>query len=227
MTPLIIAQRYQMRERLASGTKAQVYLADDCQTHQLVAVKTPARREEYRILKSIHHPQIPACYGYVCEAGTSFLMMEYVRGEPLADVLIRQEYLEWLDVHQILLQLFAILQMLAEQDPPIVYRDLHAGNLIRTPEGRLSLIDFGSAYRLDAACRDQISASSLLLFLDYGLLPYLTRGSIQRAVATWVEQWRTRFFHRHPPRLDAVRAAWHALVQPWLTEAADEEKMLV
>jgi serine/threonine protein kinase len=227
MNPRVIANRYTLLSRLGAGRCGTVYLAEDCQTHTHVAVKTPILREEYKLLASIQHAQVPDCYGYYREARKGFLVMEWVRGEALGDYLSGQGSLDLRELSRIMMQLFALFQWFAGQDPPIAHRDLHTGNLLRTKEGKLVLIDFGRARRIAASGKEQREeAYSLLRFLDYSLLPLLGDRVTARTIATWIEPWRERFWNDRPCALSEIAQEWQALVSSLLSPQEESARFL-
>src|SRR5215211_2556411 len=96
----LIADRYRVTERLGSGGMASVYLAEDERLGRRVAVKrlhagspedTAKRfRREARLGASLNHPNIVTVYDTVTDDDSVVIVMEYVDGESLADVLGRR-----------------------------------------------------------------------------------------------------------------------------------------
>ena len=99
---------------------------------------------EFEILKHLHHPNLPRYYDMFEADGNGYLLMEFVPGQSLEDVLDRQQgpLLE----SQVLgyaLQLCDALIYLHQQSPPIIHRDIKPANVRLTPEGLIKLVDFG------------------------------------------------------------------------------------
>lgn len=101
---------------------------------------------EAKMLWGLSHPNIPALYGYFSEAQRYYLVMEYVDGMTLEELLERnngpfqeRRVLGWAR------QLCDVLEFLHSQRPPIIFRDLKPGNVMLTRTGRIKLIDFGIA----------------------------------------------------------------------------------
>jgi serine/threonine protein kinase len=163
------------------------------------------------VLVSIHHAQVPACYGCVEEAGRHFLLMEWIRGETLDAFLMRRRPIAPLECYHILNELGAIFQILGEHDPPISYADLHTDNVLRTPDGRLILIDFGGAAFLPTHRRGKVGAETLRRFLGYYLLPLMERGDAQQLISEWEQDWKRRLWRGSNIFLLDFLASWHDL----------------
>jgi serine/threonine protein kinase len=161
----ILNDRYVIRDILGEGGMSCVYLASDTRlSGKLWAVKemtpsgTPEEQAEMKtqfareaeILCRLDHPNLPKVADYFQEADRSCLVMEYVQGETLFDILdktrgfIPEETLRDWGV-----QLCEALEYLHSQDPPIIYRDIKPKNIILTPEDKIKLIDFGIARLFD------------------------------------------------------------------------------
>src|SRR5215208_5714543 len=95
----LLAERYRIVNRLGSGGMATVYLAEDERLGRRVAVKrlhagtpddTAKRfRREARLGASLNHPNVVTVYDTVTDDDSVVIVMEYVDGESLADVLRR------------------------------------------------------------------------------------------------------------------------------------------
>jgi serine/threonine protein kinase len=218
-----IAQRYAVLGQLGRGGCGAVYLAQDRQTERYLAIKTPVPPNEYEVLNSLSHPQIPACYGIVEEAGRHFLLMEWIRGETLDASLMRRRPISLLECYHLLSELGAIFQMLAEHDPPISYADLHTDNVLCTPDGRLILIDFGGAAFLPTHRRGKVGAETLRRFLNYYLFPLVERGDAQRLISAWEQDWKLRLWRGSNIFLRDLLASWHDLFTD-LIPASQQQK---
>src|SRR2546427_3834940 len=140
---------------------AVVYKANDTRQGNLVAIKemslsTVAEDErsqaiqnflaEARILSRLNQPNLPAFTDFFTEGARHFLVMEYIDGNTLEELLDRNKgpyseprVLGWAR------QLCDVLEYLHIQQPSVIFRDMKPGNVMLTRSGRIKLIDFGIA----------------------------------------------------------------------------------
>jgi hypothetical protein len=160
-TDALIAGRYRMGRLLGSGGFGAVYLATDERLHRPVAIKVCSTQrlpgdeaaEAARLFQSealtlarLRHPGLTAIWDYFNQDNDWYLVMEYVPGETLRDLLRRVAGpLPQAEALNYARQLCSVLTYLHHQYPPVVFRDLKPGNVMVTPEGQLKLIDFGIA----------------------------------------------------------------------------------
>jgi serine/threonine protein kinase len=144
---------YQIVRKIGEGS-AIVYQArtNGIGLPGIVAVKatTPGRAlQEARILASLDHPGIPRFYGLIEDDIQSFVIMDYIEGETLAQYL--KSFLDrgtlppQKQVLRIGMQLSEILNYLHTRSLPITFHDVKPENVMLTPDGRLYLIDFDIA----------------------------------------------------------------------------------
>jgi serine/threonine protein kinase len=100
---------------------------------------------EAMILAKLNHPQIPRVHTFFTEDERYYLVMDFVEGEDLHALLGRQggPPLPEEQVIQWGIQLCDVLEYLHSQQPPIIFRDLKPGNIMRTPNDQIMLVDFG------------------------------------------------------------------------------------
>jgi serine/threonine protein kinase len=154
--------RYRVKKVLGVGGMGRVYLANDTRlANRPVAVKEMivgdgvAEKKaiedfarEARVLALLSHPGIPSLIDYFVEGGRHYLVMEFVAGGDLQEMLDKLGPGGRLSEPQVLKwarQMLEVLDFLHGQNPPIVYRDLKPGNIMIDKEGRAMLIDFGIA----------------------------------------------------------------------------------
>lgn len=160
---MILKERYRIISQIGQGGQGAIYKAGDTDLgNRLVAVKemsqsglspkevneaAEAFKHEAHMLAGLQHPNIPSIYDYFSEAGRWYLVMEFIEGETLEDYFARASGGK-LPVKEVLdfgIQLCDVLAYLHNHQPPIIFRDLKPGNIMRTPDGHLYLIDFGIA----------------------------------------------------------------------------------
>jgi hypothetical protein len=161
--------RYEVLSSLGAGGMGEVYRARDEQLGREVAIKVLpeavagdaerlARFErEARVLASLNHPNVAHLYGYERDGDTSFIIMELVEGETLADRLARG-VLPFEQVVSLFLQIAEGLEAAHEQG--VVHRDLKPANIklggasdgasTLPSGGRLKILDFGLAKAMAA-----------------------------------------------------------------------------
>jgi serine/threonine-protein kinase len=155
----VIRDRYRLDERIAIGGVGQVWRAEDLTLKRLVAVKVLrpeyagnndvlARfRAEARHAGALTHPGIARVYDYG-EAGSPYLVMEYVDGPSLAEVLDSGP-LDPVRTADVIGQAAAALD--AAHRLGVVHRDIKPGNLLIGPGGQVKITDFGIAYAIGSA----------------------------------------------------------------------------
>ena len=146
---------YRIGECLGVGGMGEVYLAEDTRLGRTVALKflksagaaadegqrTRLLREA-RAASSLRSSNIAAIYDVVEHGGTTFIVMEYVAGEPIA-VRIARGPLAVRDVVQIGMQAADALD--EAHSHGVIHRDIKSANLIVDQRGRVKLLDFGLA----------------------------------------------------------------------------------
>lgn len=160
----LLAGRYRLGPRLGRGTQGETFLARDeasppSELGREVIVKRVIPRgtwktfelfeREAKVLAQLRHPGVPR-YGATIEEppGTFNLVMQRMPGDNLRELVARRRPSET-ELRDILVRGLEILDYLHARVPPVVHRDLKPTNLIRAPDGRLALVDFGGV--LDAA----------------------------------------------------------------------------
>lgn len=187
----VLGGRYRILERLGEGGFAAVYKASDerFQATRLVAIKemsdenlSPAEREqaladfrhEANLLVRLNHPHLPQVSDFFEEAGKAYLVMEFVEGKTLEQVL--DEAHGPLDEGLVMgwaLQLCEVLHYLHTRPQPIIFRDLKPSNVMVTQDNQLKLIDFGIARLFKATARRD---TTLLGSQGYAPLEQYGRG---------------------------------------------------
>lgn len=153
-TGTLLQDRFLIEEQIGRGGMGAVYVATDQKFGSRVAIKERAYEDaelaeaferEARLLNTLHHPILPHVSDYFSEGGKYFLVMEYIEGEDLSEVLKREGAFPVEDVVRWALELLDGLDYLHSQDPPIIHRDIKPHNLKLTSRGNVVLLDFGLA----------------------------------------------------------------------------------
>ena len=100
---------------------------------------------EALLLARLQHDALPTLYDYFIEDGYWYLVMDYIPGPTLSAYMHQYTPLPPLEALNYAMQLCDVLEYLHKQNPPVVFRDLKPSNIILTPEGRVTLVDFGIA----------------------------------------------------------------------------------
>ena len=146
-----------LQQLIGQGGMGAVYLAQQSRPRRQVAVKvllptTPLKphhlaaflerfRRETDAAASLEHPNIMPVYEYSEQDGLAYLVMPYVSGGTLRDVMEREGQILLPKVVNYLEQLAAALDFAHARG--VVHRDIKPANILLTPEGRLLLTDFG------------------------------------------------------------------------------------
>lgn len=150
-----LQSRYRIVRQLGKGGMGAVYEAVDLRLDATVAIKeafsTDARlrkqfEHEARLLAQLHHAALPRVMDYFTEDERVFLVMQFIAGEDLAEIIAKQPgplprntVIAWAD------QLLDALIYLHTRERQIIHRDIKPHNLKLTADGKIALLDFGLA----------------------------------------------------------------------------------
>src|SRR6202165_828864 len=146
---------YEVLAPIGAGGMGEVYQAHDNKLGRDVAIKVlpeafkhdPERlsrfQREAKMLASLNHPNIATIYGFEQSGGTSYLVMELVSGETLAERVKRDGAVTIEEALAIAKQIAEALEAAHEKN--IIHRDLKPANVKVTPEGKVKVLDFGLA----------------------------------------------------------------------------------
>ncbi|MGV3623400.1 MAG: serine/threonine-protein kinase [Archangium sp.] len=176
----ILDGRFKISRLLGSGGMGFVYLAEQVSLSRTVAVKVlrhdlataPGFSERFRrealLLSSVEHPAVVRVIDYGTHDGAPCLVMEYVEGETLEQVLQREAPLSVERVERLLSQLAQGLAAIHSKG--IIHRDLKPDNVVmaKTVEGHEQprLLDFGIARLMDTeegAAKSQVTQVGMVL----------------------------------------------------------------
>ncbi|MBF2054598.1 MAG: serine/threonine protein kinase [Candidatus Sericytochromatia bacterium] len=155
-------QRYRLLKELGTGGSSRVYLAEHPKLKRKVAVKvlspflanrSPAAVEQFfregRIYAQLSHPAFAQIYDAEEVESYHYLVMEYVPGSNLEDILVSHPYMPLYNILVISGQLTQALEHL--HDHGFIHRDIKPENIVMTPQSRIKLLDLGIALEISAS----------------------------------------------------------------------------
>ena len=155
-----INNRYEIVKSIGEGGMANVYLANDKILDRKVAVKVLRgdlssddkfiRRFQREALSvsNLSHPNIVEVYDVGEEDGEYYIVMEYIEGKTLKQLLKKRESLTLTEVIDIMTQLTDGISHAHESY--IIHRDIKPQNIMIQDDGRIKITDFGIAMALNA-----------------------------------------------------------------------------
>jgi serine/threonine-protein kinase len=149
--------KYQILSPLGSGGFGTVYLAKDTWIDKHVAIKVPHKQNldfgellrEPRLLASVNHPNIVAITTAEKQDGVFFIVMEYVQGDTLENVIAREGVLDLTLALDYTCQICNAVDHAHRQG--VLHRDLRPANMIVSETGLLKVADFGTSRFLEIA----------------------------------------------------------------------------
>ena len=156
-----INDRYQIIKTIGEGGMANVYLAYDTILDRNVAVKVLrgdlaqdekfVRRFQREALSasSLSHPNIVEVYDVGEDNGQYYIVMEYIEGKHLKQLLKKRGNLTVTEVIDIMLQITD--GMALAHDSYIIHRDIKPQNIMILENGLVKITDFGIAMAMNAA----------------------------------------------------------------------------
>ncbi|HEX2053272.1 MAG TPA: protein kinase, partial [Actinomycetota bacterium] len=147
--------RYQIQGSIASGGMAEVFVARDLLLDRLVALKLMhpefARnkafierfRREAQAAASLNDSRVVAIYDWGSDSGTYFIVMEYVEGSTLAEIISTSGPLPIAKAAKIAIEVLGGLHLAHQKG--IVHRDVKPANIAITVGGQVKVMDFGIA----------------------------------------------------------------------------------
>lgn len=168
----VFADRYEIVSEIARGGMADVYLARDAKLDRPVALKVlspelsrdPAFVERFRreaqSAAGLNHPNIVGIFDWGQEHGTSFIVMEYIDGRTLRDMIRHEGTLAPGQVADIGADIAAALSFAHKNN--VVHRDVKPGNVLITTAGQVKVTDFGIA-RASGGANDGLTRTGAVM----------------------------------------------------------------
>jgi serine/threonine protein kinase len=151
----LLDNRFEITALIERSGMATIYKAEDRQTDRLVILKLPhleyegsalsaARlNHEAAILGKLDHPGIPKVIPVTAKKSRPYVVMEYLVGQTLDDILKRRHQFPECDALRLASRLCDILEYLHRHN--VIHCDLKPGNIMIPDDGRPHIIDFGIA----------------------------------------------------------------------------------
>ena len=190
--PRLLGGRYEVGDVLGRGGMAEVHLGRDTRLGRAVAIKMlrsdlardpsfQARfRREAQSAAALNHPAVVAVYDSGEEptdggAGVPvpYIVMEYVEGRTLRELLTRGQTLPWTEALRITSGVLAALGY--SHRAGIVHRDIKPANVMLTPTGDVKVMDFGIARAMADASATMTQTQAVIGTAQY-LSPEQARG---------------------------------------------------
>jgi eukaryotic-like serine/threonine-protein kinase len=188
-TPEVLGERYEIGGVLGRGGMAEVHRGRDLRLGREVAVKVLRNdlardpsfqvrfRREAQAAASLNHPAIVAVYDTgedrTPAGATPYIVMEYVEGETLRDVLRREGHLSPQRAMSLSADICGALDFSHRNG--IVHRDVKPGNVMITPQGAVKVMDFGIARAVSDSAATMTSTAAVIGTAQY-LSPEQARG---------------------------------------------------
>jgi len=149
--------KYRILSSLGSGGFGSVYLAEDTWIDKKVAIKVPHKQnldftellKEPRLLASMSHPNIVTVITAEKEDDVFFIVMEYVAGQTLEHLIMREGALDLTRALDFACQMCNAVDHAHRAG--VLHRDLRPGNMLIAENGMLKVTDFGTSRFLEIA----------------------------------------------------------------------------
>lgn len=157
----VFGDRYEIIERIGSGGMAIVYKAKDLLLNRIVTVKVLREqfvadedfvrrfRREAQSAASLSHTNIVSIYDVGKEGETEYIVMEYIEGQNLKELIRNYAPLSTEQTLNLGIQIAEAIRHAHEHH--IIHRDIKPHNILVTADGRVKVTDFGIARAVSAA----------------------------------------------------------------------------
>ncbi|MCL2399311.1 MAG: Stk1 family PASTA domain-containing Ser/Thr kinase [Defluviitaleaceae bacterium] len=149
----VISDRYEIQEQLGSGGMAIVYRALDLKLDRFVTLKVMREDleegfierfyKEAQSVASLSHTNIVKVYDYGEDSGIHYIVMEYVDGTTLKDLIVKKAPFDEESTLGVAVQIASGLLHAHKND--VIHRDIKPQNILVTHDGSVKIADFGIA----------------------------------------------------------------------------------
>ncbi len=179
----MIANRYIINKKLGEGGMADVYLAQDSFLNREVAIKIlrgklsldPVQllrfQREANAASRLNHANIVEIYDVGEDNGQHYIVMEYIQGKSLKELISQRGAMDQQEAIQIMDQLLCAI--IEAHKNNIIHRDIKPQNILVKDDGTVKIADFGIATVSDAV---QLTQTDSVLGSVHYLAPELARG---------------------------------------------------
>jgi serine/threonine-protein kinase len=183
----VFNDRYEVHSRIGRGGMADVFLARDRLLDRPVAVKVlfpeyatdpnfvERFRREAQAAANLNHPNVVGVYDWGRQGGTYFIVMEYVNGRTLADVLRADGPLLPQRAAEVAADVAAALGFAHRSG--VVHRDVKPANILIATSGAVKVADFGIARALNSAAEQDLTQAGAVMGTATYFSPEQAQGS--------------------------------------------------
>jgi beta-lactam-binding protein with PASTA domain len=184
----VLNDRYEVHSRIGRGGMADVFLAKDLQLNRPVAVKVlfpeyandgafvERFRREAQAAASLSHPNIVGIYDWGQQGSTYFIVMEYVQGRTLADILKSEGPMPAGRAAEVADDVAAALAHAHASG--VIHRDIKPGNILMGANGAVKVADFGIARALNAPVEQGLTQAGAVMGTAAYFSPEQARGDV-------------------------------------------------
>ena len=181
--PRLLGERYEVLESAGAGGMAQVYRGTDTVLNRTVAIKVLGPqyaqdegfverfRREAQAAARLNHPNVVSVFDTGSDGPVHYIVMEYVAGRTLAQVLGAEGHLQPERAAEIAASVAGALSF--AHAAGIVHRDVKPGNIMIAPSGEVKVMDFGIAR---AASSEPLTQTATVLGTASYLSPEQAQG---------------------------------------------------
>ncbi|RMF28065.1 MAG: serine/threonine protein kinase, partial [Cyanobacteria bacterium J083] len=183
----LLSGRYKIVQVLSAGGMAQTYIAEDlhrpgypkcvvkhlktasANAYFLTAARSLFDQEANTLEQLGHHPQIPRLLAHFEQNTQFYLVQELIEGHPLSAEMRPGQRWSDQDVVKLLREILEILAFVHSKG--VIHRDIKPDNIIRRPDGKLVLIDFGAVKEINHQFTTKVANGDSMAIGTNGYMP--------------------------------------------------------